>query len=62
VTALIDTFANNIVPPLLVIAAGYLLDKTVGLDLRTLSRVCAYSFLPALAVGSLFEAQVPGGE
>jgi len=57
-----NTFANNILPPLLVMAAGYLLDKALGLDLRTLSRVCVYVFLPALAAGSLLEAQVPAGE
>ncbi len=61
-TGLLGIFANNLLPPLLIVAAGYLLDKVLGLDLRTLSRAAVYVFLPALAVGSLLEAQLPAGE
>ncbi len=60
--SLLGVFGNSLLPPLLVMAAGYLLDRALGLDLRTLSQVCVYIFLPALAAGSLIEAQVPAGE
>lgn len=59
---LLEVFINNIIPPLLVVAAGYLLDKLVGVDLRTLSRVAIYVFTPALIAGSMIETDLAGGE
>ncbi len=59
---LLDVFVDNIVPTLLVIAAGYLLDRLIGVDLRTLSRVAIYVFTPALIAGSMIDTDLAGGE
>ena len=59
---LVSVFADNILPPLLVVAAGYVLDKAVGVDLRSLSRVAIYVFTPALIIGSLIDTQVTSSE
>jgi len=59
---LIAIFANNILPPLLVMAVGYVLERAIGVDARSLSRVALYVFTPALIFGSLVESEVPGSE
>lgn len=59
---LANLFLDNVLPPLLIVAVGYLLDRTQGVELRTLSRVALYVFTPALILGSLVESRVGGGE
>ena len=46
--ALIATFANNLLPILLISAAGFLLGKAVAIDSRALGRVVFYVFSPIL--------------
>ncbi len=59
---LLSIFANNILPPLLVMMAGFGLERAVGVDPRSLSRVALYVFTPALIFGSLLESKVGGAE
>jgi len=59
---LLNIFVQNILPPLLVMAAGYLLERLVGVDPRALSRVALYVFTPALIFGSLVESKIGGNE
>ncbi len=59
---LLSIFLNNILPPLLVMAVGYILERAIGVDVRSLSRVALYVFTPALIFGSLIESKVGGGE
>ncbi len=59
---LLRLFVNNILPPLLVMAAGFLLERAVGVDPRALSRVALYVFTPALIFGSLVESKVGDAE
>jgi len=59
---LLSIFVNNILPPILVMAAGFLLERAVGVDPKALSRVALYVFTPALIFGSLVESKIGGGE
>jgi predicted permease len=59
---LVDVFIDNILPPLLIVAAGFALERAVGVDLRTLSRVAIYVFTPALILGSLIDTRMATGE
>ena len=59
---LLSIFANNILPPLLVMAVGFALERLVGVDPKSLSRVALYIFTPALIFGSLVESQIGGAE
>ncbi|MCL6432561.1 MAG: AEC family transporter [Anaerolineae bacterium] len=55
-------FLNNVLPPLLVIAAGFALDRALGVDARSLSRVALYILLPALIFATLIQSEVGGDE
>lgn len=55
-------FLHNILPPLLVLAAGFALERALGVDARALSRVALYIFVPALIFNSLVQSEVAGGE
>ena len=59
---LLNVFANNILPPLLIVAAGFVLERTMGVDPRSLTRVTVYVFMPALIIGSLIDTKVAAGE
>jgi predicted permease len=56
--ALLDTFANNLLPILLVCGAGFLLGKKFGLESRTLSRILFYLFSPVLVFNLLMKSHL----
>ncbi len=60
--ALLSTFANNLLPILLVSGAGFLLGKTLDLDSRTLGRVVFYVFSPILVFDLLLHTQLSSGQ
>lgn len=47
-TELFNTFANNLLPILLIAAAGFALGKTLTVDSRTIGRMVFYIFSPLL--------------
>jgi len=53
---LLDTFANNLLPILLVCGAGFFLGKLLALDPRTLSRILFYLFSPILVFNLLLHS------
>ena len=52
-------FYQLISPIFLMLAAGYLLEKRFNLDLRTLSRISLYLFVPCLAFSKIYGSDVP---
>lgn len=48
IAELLATFANNLLPILLIAAAGYILGKALTVDSRTIGRVVFYVFSPLL--------------
>lgn len=59
---LIDTFANNLLPILLISAAGYLLGRTLHIDSRPLGRVVFYIFSPVLVFNLLINMKLDSAE
>jgi predicted permease len=57
-SALITTFANNLLPVLLLSGAGFLLGKFFTVDSRTLGRVIFYLFSPILVFNLLIKSDV----
>jgi len=55
---LLTTFANNILPILLVGLAGYILGKTLIVDSRTIGRVVFYIFSPLLVFNLLVTSEL----
>lgn len=58
--ALLQIFGENILPLLLLIAAGFTLQRRLGLEMRTLSRLNMYLFVPCLALNALSKAKLSG--
>ncbi len=56
--ALITTFANNLLPILLISGAGFLLGKTLEIDSRSLGRVVFYVFSPILVFNLLIHTEL----
>ena len=56
--ALLTTFANNLLPILLVSGAGFLLGKTLEIDSRSLGRVVFYVFSPILVFSLLLHTEL----
>jgi predicted permease len=56
---LINIFANNILPVLLLSGAGFVLGKTLHLDARPLGRVIFYIFIPVLVFNLLTSGALP---
>ena len=54
-SVLASTFANNILPILLIGGAGYALGKTLQIDARSLGRVVFYVFSPVLIFNILLQ-------
>ncbi len=54
-SVLASTFANNILPILLIGGAGYALGKTLQIDARSLGRVVFYVFSPVLIFNLLLQ-------
>ena len=60
--ALLATFANNLLPILLLSGAGFLLGKAVAIDSRALGRVVFYVFSPILVFNLLLHVELNSGE
>src|SRR5512140_776332 len=60
--ALLSTFANNLLPILLVSGAGFLLGKTLQIDSRSLGRVVFYLFSPILVFNLLLHTELSSGQ
>jgi predicted permease len=60
--ALLTTFANNILPILLISAAGFLLGKTLSVDSRSLGRVVFYIFSPILVFNLLTHTELDSAD
>lgn len=52
-TELFTTFANNLLPILLIATAGYIVGKTLTIDSRTIGRIVFYIFSPLLVFNLL---------
>lgn len=52
-TELFSTFANNLLPILLIATAGYIVGKTLTVDSRTIGRIVFYIFSPLLVFNLL---------
>lgn len=61
-TDLITTFANNLLPVIILGAAGFLLGRTLSIDSRSLGRVIFYFFSPVLVFNLLIHNNLPLGE
>lgn len=59
---LITTFANNLLPILLISGAGFLLGKTLVIDSRSLGRVVFYVFSPILVFNLLIHTELRSAE
>ncbi len=60
--ALLSTFADNLLPILLVGATGFLLGKALHVDSRSLGRVVFYVFSPILVFNLLLHTELSSGE
>jgi predicted permease len=60
--ALLATFANNILPILLLSGAGLLLGRTLSMESRPLGRVVFYVFSPILVFNLLLHVELNSGE
>ena len=56
--ALLDTFANNLLPILVLSAAGFFLGKALSIDSRALGRVVFYVFSPILVFSLLLHVEL----
>ncbi len=59
---LFATFANNLLPILLISALGFVLGKVMDIDSRSVGRVSFYFFSPILVFNLLIHSQLPGAE
>lgn len=60
--ALLTTFADNLLPILLVSGAGFLLGKALDVDSRSLGRVVFYVFSPILVFNLLLHTELNSGQ
>ena len=60
--ALLATFANNLLPILLLSGAGLLLGRTLSIESRALGRVVFYVFSPILVFNLLLHIELNSGE
>ena len=59
---LFTTFANNLLPIMLISAAGFALGKTLHIDSRSVGRVSFYFFGPVLIFSLLTHSDLPASE
>jgi predicted permease len=59
---LFSTFANNILPIMLISAAGFVMGKALNIDSRSVGRVSFYFFSPILVFSLLIHSQLPAEE
>ena len=58
INELFTTFANNLLPILLIATAGYILGKTLTVDSRTIGRIVFYIFSPLLVFNLMVTSQL----
>lgn len=58
INELFSTFANNLLPILLIAAAGYILGKALTVDSRTIGRIVFYIFSPLLVFNLMVTSQL----
>jgi len=58
----LSIFTNNVLPSFIVIGVGYLLQRRIQVDKRTLSRLAIYVLTPCLVFSSIVNSQVDPGE
>jgi malate permease and related proteins len=61
-SALLTTFANNLLPIMLISAAGFVLGKRLQIDSRAVGRISFYFFSPVLVFNLLTHSQLPASE
>src|SRR5688572_24755957 len=61
-TKLFATFANNLLPILLIATAGYIVGKTLTIDSRTIGRIVFYIFSPLLVFNLLVTSNLNLGQ
>ena len=59
---ILKTFADNLLPILLISGAGFLLGKTLAIDSRSLGRVVFYVFSPILVFNLLLHTELNSGD
>lgn len=59
---LLQVFTNNLLPVLLLSAAGYLLGKSLTIDTRSIGRTTFYVFSPVLVFNLLTQTQLAPGK
>ncbi len=59
IAELFDTFANNILPIMLISAAGFVLGRQLNIDSRAIGRSLFYFFSPVLVFNLLITNQLP---
>jgi len=59
---LFNTFANNLLPVLILSLAGFLLGRIFSIDARSLGRIIFYLFSPVLVFNLLLHNSLPLGE
>lgn len=57
-SAIINTLFQTILPILLIAAAGYLLQRRMRLDVRSISRICLYILTPCLGFSSMAQSKM----
>lgn len=55
-------FTNNVLPAFLVMGVGVLLDRSIPIDKRTLSRLAIYVLTPCLVFSSIVQSEVDPGQ
>jgi predicted permease len=58
IAELFNTFANNLLPILLIAAAGFILGKALTVDSRTIGRIVFYIFSPLLVFNLMVASQL----
>lgn len=61
-TALLTTFADNLLPILLLSGAGFLLGRVVPIDSRSLGRLVFYVFSPVLVFNLILHTELGSGD
>ncbi len=54
----LSIFSNNVLPSFIVIGVGYLLERRIKVDKRTLSRLAIYVLTPCLVFSSIINSEV----
>lgn len=62
IAELFNTFANNLLPILLIAAAGYVLGKALTVDSRSIGRMVFYIFSPLLVFNLMVTSQLNLGQ